>query len=129
MTSLTNLDTVFDIEQGRQPPSPSPPSTTKQLLHADHRRRAWCRRRALGLVSLDAHPSKSFDLSLARVRRRWPVSAAGSEFEEEARRVWKKEVDEFERWRKEEPAEFARCRAETRRVVGRGLDIQKGNQE
>ncbi|MCC6126010.1 MAG: hypothetical protein IT426_13680 [Pirellulales bacterium] len=39
-------------------------------------------------ISLEARLDRSFDETFAKVRRRWPVSTAGSEFEELARREW-----------------------------------------
>jgi len=81
-------NTVEKVAPGYVPPS----HPRKRLSAAERSRRAWCRWKALMRLLGAAGPGQSFDAVFARVRRRWPVSTAGSEFEDRARQVWEKEV-------------------------------------
>jgi hypothetical protein len=68
---------------------------TQRLEHAaqaELRRRAWCQQKALAWLSLEASLERSFALALAHLRRRWPASTAGSEFEARAHQVWQREL-------------------------------------
>ena len=84
-----------------------PPSVPTKVSTAERSRRAWCQQLALGVLSLQAGPGASFDAEVACVRRRWPVSAAGSEFEARARQLWDKEVTEACAWFRQQAIQFA----------------------
>lgn len=111
---------------------PFPPSVPKKPSGADRSRQRWCRWKALVRISWAACPGRSFDEFFAGVRRRWPVSTAGSEFEDTARRAWATQIEqdriEHERFEQQRqaaptpPSPPSRRLVVIRRMAGAPLD-------
>lgn len=104
-----NSDAAFDFAAGPL----LPPSSPKKNPGTDRSRQRWCRQKALWAIAAATGPGQSFDAAFARVRRRWPVSTAGSDFEDTARRTWATQIEKdrieqerFERQRRAPPLAF-----------------------
>lgn len=73
-------------------------------------RRVWMRERAVvRFYSLD-NGRRSFPEILERIRRRWPRSAAGSDFEAKLRRIFDREAAARRAWYEERAQRWFRLR-------------------
>jgi hypothetical protein len=82
----------------------------RRLTKDERGRRAWCQDKAVALLYTLENGRRSFDDILARIRRRWPVSTAGDDFQAKLWRIFEREQVTRRAWSAEQARRWFKLR-------------------